>query len=79
GPEPRWAPRFDRRHIVFTDRYERRNGADFAEMFGTEDYARRQLLPGAENFGQHMYLRKTAAAFSEEMRRSVRAVLAEWS
>jgi len=78
-PEGARVPRFDRRHIVFRNRYERRSAADFAQMFGTEEYRRRALLPGAANFGQHMYLRKTAAAFSEEMRRSVRAALADWA
>lgn len=75
-PQP---PRFDRRHIVFTDRYERRSPADFEEMFGNPHYAGAKLLPGAANYGQHMYLRKFSAAFSEEMRRSVRRALEEWS
>jgi len=71
-------PRFDRRHIVFKNRYERRRPEDFAEMFADPHYAGATLLPGAANFGQHMYLRKFAAAFSEEMRRSVRRMLEEW-
>jgi len=75
-PKP---PRFERRHIVFKNRYERRKPEDFVEMFGAEPYASAPLLPGASNFGQHMYLRKFSAAFSEEMRRSVRRALKEWA
>jgi nitroreductase len=71
-------PRFGRRHVVFENRYERRKPQDFAEMFSGEPYASARLLPGAENFGQHMYLRKFSAAFSEELRRSVRRALEEW-
>jgi nitroreductase len=74
-PQP---PRFDRRHLVFKDRYQRRSPADFAGMFGEPSYAEAKLLPGAANYGQHMYLRKFSAAFSEEMRRSVRRALEEW-
>lgn len=70
--------RFDRRHIVFRDRYERRSPADFEEMFAGNRGAMASFLPGAENYGQQYYLRKFAAAFSEEMRRSVAVALEVW-
>ncbi|HOX31597.1 MAG TPA: nitroreductase family protein [Spirochaetales bacterium] len=74
-PQP---PRFDRRHVVFADRYERRSPEDFAQMFGGPFYAGASLLPGAGNYGQHVYRRKFAAGYSLEMRRSVRRALEEW-
>jgi nitroreductase len=71
-------PRFERQHIVFTNRYERRRPEDFEAMFADPHYASAKLLPGASNYGQHMYLRKFSADFSEELRRSVRRALEEW-
>ena len=49
-----------------------------------EDFARQpgitpaKLLDGASNPGQHWYLRKTGAAFSREMERSVKVALQRW-
>jgi nitroreductase len=69
--------RFDRRHIVFENRYQKRNGADFDEMFAAADTLR--LRPGAANYGQNFYQKKFAAPFSRELRRSVSRVLEDWS
>lgn len=74
-------PRFDRKFIVFRDRYRRLDEADFAEMY--RDLQERFLkLPnhpeGVENVGQATYVRKFSAAFSREMTRSVQAILQNW-
>ncbi len=74
-------PRFDRKFIVFSDRYRRLDGADFAEMY-QELQERFRKLPnapeGVENVGQATYVRKFGADFSKEMTRSVQAILRNW-
>ena len=74
-------PRFDRRFIVFENRYQRLSDDDFAEMYGERQarwLSRGTRSGGIENFGQLMYFRKFAAAYSREMNRSVRAMLQAW-
>ncbi len=72
-------PRFDRRHVVFKDRYVVRTDADYVAMFGSLNATKDGLLPGTENFGQHMYVRKFSSAFMNEMRRSVLSGLSAWN
>lgn len=74
-------PRFDRKFIVFQDRYQRLDGAEFTEMY--QDLQERfHKLPnapeGVENVGQATYVRKFGADFSKEMTRSVQAILRDW-
>ena len=74
-------PRYDRKFIVFPDRYRRLAEADFDEMYrdAQERFARNPDRPdGIANVGQAMYARKFAADFSVEMTRSVRAILRNW-
>lgn len=59
-------PRYDRKFIVFADRYRRLEGADFDEMY--RDAQARFLSnpdrrPEVENVGQAIYLRKFNADF----------------
>ena len=73
--------RFDRRFIVFENRYRRLTAEDFVEMF-CERQAR-WLSQGTKpadikNFGQLMYFRKFAAAFSREMNRSAHVMWRTW-
>ncbi|MFZ2634718.1 MAG: nitroreductase family protein [Rectinemataceae bacterium] len=70
--------RFPMDTMVFTDRYRELESGDYERMFGTDEYRNMPLRPGAKNYGQHMYLRKFAAEFSVEMRRSVDAALDDW-
>jgi FMN reductase (NADPH)/FMN reductase [NAD(P)H] len=74
-------PRYDRKFIVFPDRYRRLAPAEFAEMYQGMQ-ARFLSNPdrpaGIENVGQAMYRRKFSADFSVEMTRSVRAILKVW-
>ena len=74
--------RFDRRFIVFENRYLRLSDDDFAEMY--RERQARWLSRGTkpddiENFGQLMYFRKFATAYSREMNRSVRVMLQTWT
>lgn len=75
----RITPRFDRKYIVFNDKYERLSHEDFQNMFEDRE---KKLSPEnkaeAKNFGQFMYARKTGSDFSKEMTRSVREMLKNW-
>ena len=74
-------PRYDRKFIVFPDRYRRLDAADFDEMYRDleERFARNPDRPdGIANVGQANYVRKFSADFSKEMTRSVRAILHYW-
>jgi len=74
-------PRYDRKFIVFPDRYRRLDEADFDEMYrdAQERFARNPDRPaGIDNVGQAMYVRKFNADFSVEMTRSVQAMLCNW-
>ena len=73
--------RFDRKFIVFQDRYRRLGEDDFGEMFrGQEEgfVTRTEHPEGIQNVGQLIYSRKFSAGFAQEMRRSVRAMLETW-
>ena len=77
----RRVPRFDRRFIVHTDRYQPITQAGAEEMlklFAAQSGAPRQLSGEAQNFGQENYLRKFSAQFSIEMSRSVNEMLKNW-
>lgn len=69
--------RFDKEFIVFNNKYKRLESGDFKEMFSS--YENLKFLPGASNMGQHSYIRKFSAEFSDEMSRSVREALKNWS
>ncbi len=73
-------PRFDRKFIVFPDRYRRLAGADFDEMYQglQERFGQLDHPEDIENVGQANYVRKFSAAFSKEMTRSVQAILRNW-
>jgi FMN reductase (NADPH)/FMN reductase [NAD(P)H] len=74
-------PRFDRKFIVFPDRYRRLDQADFDEMYRDQQtrFLKNPDRPdGIDNVGQAMYVRKFNADFSVEMTRSVQAILRNW-
>jgi len=73
--------RFDKKLIVFRDRYKRLNKKYFNSMQKVleERIAKvRHFLPRAQNIGQHIFLRKFNADFSKEMNRSVREIVKKW-
>ena len=74
-------PRFDRKFIIFPDRYRRLDAADFDEMYRDmqERFLKNPDRPGGiANVGQANYVRKFSADFSKEMTRSVQAILKNW-
>jgi len=73
--------RFGQEFIVFENEYRRLGSHEYDEMFRSEHerFAQGMQAPeGVRNYGQMMYLRKFAADFSKEMRRSVRQMLRAW-
>ena len=74
--------RYDRRFIVFEDRYERLEPEALQAMHGErqERVLRAQDEPaGIRNEGQRVYRNKFSADFSKVMSRSVRAILRAWT
>ena len=72
--------RFDQKYVVFEEKYRELSDEELKEMFA-ERAAGFVKTPtsSAENFAQAFYRRKTGAAFSKEMKRSVRAMLADYT
>ncbi len=71
-------PRLDRKFFVQQDRYHPWTPADMEDFARQPGVTPNKLLDGASNPGQHWYLRKTGAAFSREMERSVKVALQRW-
>lgn len=73
--------RFDKKYILFEDRYRRLEKKAFEDMVRERQakaFGQREEVNGARNFGQLMYQRKFDAAFAHEMNRSVQAMLQAW-
>jgi nitroreductase len=73
--------RFDRKYVVFQDQYRHLTPEDFDAMYEsrhTQVFGDREMLQGSENVGQWMYNRKFSSEFSQEMSRSVRAIMKSW-
>ena len=79
GYETKPRPRFDKKYIVFDEKYRKLNDDELNDMFKE----REKKVPkdnkfNAENFGQIFYARKTGSDFMEEMERSINAALKNW-
>ncbi len=74
---PEIRPRFDKKYIVFQEKYRRLEEGEFSDMYSDHSISPHNKFE-AENFGQYMYARKTGADFSIEMARSVRKALENW-
>ena len=73
--------RFAQEFIVFEDEYRRLGADEYAQMFhqAQEKFAAAaERPPGIDNYGQMMYARKFSAGFTQELRRSVKAMLRAW-
>ena len=72
--------RFDRKYVVFEEAYQRLSDEELEEMFSEKA---KSFVKGpavtADNFAQAFYKRKTGAAFSREMKRSVRAMIESYT
>jgi FMN reductase (NADPH)/FMN reductase [NAD(P)H] len=81
-PHKKQVPRFERRFIVHTDRYQRFSAEELNDLhlpFGSPSFERHEYPNGALNVVQMNYIRKFTAEFSREMNRSVREMLKNWS
>lgn len=82
-PQPR--PRFDRKYIVFDEKYHHLTPQEYQEMFAEREKTFRYEEDEkknpyhADNFAQAFYARKTGAEFSKEMARSVRVAMKNWN
>jgi nitroreductase len=72
--------RFDKKFIVFDEKYKRLSDDDLDEMYADlEKFYVKENKYDAENYAQMFYSRKTGAEFSKEMARSVRVALKKWT
>ena len=71
-------PRLPEQLIVMKNRYRPAAPEDLASMYQGEGYGKFSPHGDAENAAQALYDRKFAADFSQEMRRSVAAMLKDW-
>jgi len=73
--------RFDKRYIVFEDRYSRLGKEELEEMYREPQervFGERKEIKGARNIGQMIYMQKFDSDFAREMNRSVRAIVQAW-
>lgn len=71
--------RFDKKFIVFEEKYRKLSDDELNEMFSEKEksFVEKNKY-NADNFAQAFYARKTGAEFSKEMARSVRVALKKW-
>jgi nitroreductase len=71
--------RFDKKFIVFEEKYRKLSDDELSEMFSENEKSFVENNKyNADNFAQMFYARKTGAEFSKEMARSVRVALKKW-
>lgn len=77
-----YTPRFDEKFIVFENQYRHLGKDEFDEMFAERQSRLLKIKSmqeqGITNVGQATYLNKFSAAFSVELRRSVREIIKTW-
>ncbi len=72
--------RFDKKFIVFDEKYKRLSDDEIDEMYSDlEKFYVQENKYEADNYAQMFYSRKTGADFSKEMARSVRVALKKWT
>ena len=72
--------RFDKKFVVFEETYHCLTSQEYQEMFAEHEKTYSPQNPyGADNYAKMFYARKTGAAFSKEMARSVRVALKKWN
>ncbi len=72
--------RFDKKFVVFEETYHCLTPEEYQEMFAEHEKTYSPHNPyGADNYAKMFYARKTGAAFSKEMARSVRVALKNWN
>jgi nitroreductase len=80
--ERKQTSRFDRRFIIFHDKYARLKTEEFEDMFQEETNLRvsgSRVSEETTNIGQRIYRRKFGASFATEMNRSVRCIMQNWT
>lgn len=79
--DPRLTKRFDRRYIVFRDRYRPVSAEEFPALLdsSTQQFPGIKPAEAAMKLAQGIYSRKFVSAFSMEMTRSVKKWMAIWN
>jgi len=72
-------PRFPEHLVYFKNKYIRTDGKEFESTLMARARDKEAVFKEAKNIGQFIYLRKTGADFSNEMRRSVKVAITDWS
>lgn len=72
--------RFDRKFIVFENKYSQLNKVDFDEMYAKTHEKMKSFTGGKleKSAGEMMYTKKYTADFTKEMNRSAREALKNW-
>jgi len=72
--------RFDKKNILFENKYKHLSDREFAEMFAEREknMPHGKSTGNVTNIGQYMFLRKFNSEFSVEMSRSVREMMKAW-
>lgn len=72
--------RFDKKYVVFNEKYHTLSDEELDDMFAerSKEFVKTPVS-SAENFAQAFYRRKTGAAFSKEMKRSVKAMIKDYT
>lgn len=72
--------RFNQKYVVFEETYKELSNEELDNMFHerSKEFVKTDVS-SAENFAQAFYRRKTGAAFSKEMKRSVRKMLKDYT
>lgn len=73
-----YTPRLPQELLITKNSYRRLTPQEADGLYDANLPRTPRFLEGAHNYGQHIYLRKFSSEFMEEMRRSVRAMLANW-
>ncbi|MBS4536396.1 nitroreductase family protein [Clostridium sp. D2Q-14] len=72
--------RFDKKYIVFNEKYKRLSNEDFNDMY---DHLNKKFNHNnsfeAKNIGQLVYSKKFGAPFFKEMERSVNVIMEHWN
>ena len=71
--------RFDQEFVVHQDHYKRLGEDGFERMFAQRKAGLSESGSSSTNIGLALYKRKFSAAYAEEMRRSVSAMLHSWT
>lgn len=75
--ERKYTDRLDQKYVHFNNKYIRLSINELKSMYQSREL--KHYTGDVSNFGQYMYAKKYVSDFSEEMTRSVKVALKDWS